>query len=263
MSRCVASRKHGHAMKCEPVFELDCLSLQENAVQVWELKDFSSEQACAAFTRTLSADERQRASAYRREQDRLRFIARRGTLRWLIGGYLDCAPDSLRFQTTRLGKPALLSPDAQSLAGRLAFSVSQTDGTALLAFAWDCRLGVDVERVVGGIDVTGVARQVFSPAESVALDAARRDPSAAFFSTWTRKEALLKALGTGLSGEPRSYSTHGDPRCRATHWAASQEGSIMSGWTCRELATGQDFRGALAVSLDNARVSLNPLPLSM
>ena len=234
------------------------LSLQENTVHVWVLNDALIEPACAALAHTLSPDELQRARAYKREKDRVRFIARRSILRSLIGRYLNCRGESLRFRVAPFGKLALQQLDA----ARLAFNVSQTDGTALLAFAWDCHVGVDVERLIGGMDVTGIGREVFSSIEEAALDAARPDSVAAFFSTWVRKESLLKALGTGLSGEPKSYTTGNDSQLGAGRWIASHKGAKMTGWTCHDLVLRPEFRGSLAVSLDSPGVSLYFFSLS-
>jgi 4'-phosphopantetheinyl transferase len=234
------------------------LSLPENTVHVWVLNDAHIEHACAALAHTLSADELQRACAYKREKDRVRFIARRSILRSLIGRYLDCRGESLRFRVAPFGKLALQQPDG----ARLAFNVSQTDGTALLAFAWDCHVGVDVERLVSGMDVIGIGREVFSSIEEAALDAARPDSATAFFTTWSRKESLLKALGTGLSGEPKSYTTGNDSQLGVGRWTASHKGAALTGWTCLDIDLRPEFHGSLAVSLDSARVSLNLFSLS-
>lgn len=233
------------------------LSLQEKAVHVWVLNDSLIEQVCAALAQTLSPDERHRACAYKRERDRVRFIARRSILRSLIGRYLNCRGESLRFRIAPFGKLALQQPDP----ARLAFNVSQTDGMALLAFAWDCHVGVDVERLASDMDVTGIGREVFSSIEEAALDAAQSDSAATFFSTWVRKESLLKALGTGLSREPRSYTTRNDSQLGVGRWSATHKGAALTGWTCLDIVLRPEFHGSLAVSLDSARVSLNVVTL--
>jgi 4'-phosphopantetheinyl transferase len=188
---------------------------------------------------------------------RNQFVARRGVLRWLIGGCLSCNPESLRFSVTPFGQPILLGRHSE----RLAFSVSQSDGIALLAFGWDCRIGVDVERRVDGLDMPGIGRGIFSPAEQKVLDAARPDSTESLLNIWTRKEALLKALGTGLSGEPATYTTEDDALLGERHWRASHKGTPLSGWTFLDLPLGPQFQGALAVSLEDARVTLQPCPL--
>lgn len=248
------ARRPKSPLLCDP----GRLSLQEKTVHVWVLNDSLIDQACAELAQTLSPDEQQRARAYKLEKDRARFIARRSVLRSLIGRYLNCRGESLRFRIAPFGKLALQQPDA----ARLAFNVSQTDGTALLAFAWDCRVGVDVERLISGMDVTSVGREVFSSIEEAALDAARPDSAAAFFSTWVRKESLLKALGTGLSGESRSYTTSNDSQRGVGRWTASHNGTALTGWTCLDIDLGPEFRGSLTVSLDSARVSLSLFSLS-
>ncbi|WP_373376169.1 4'-phosphopantetheinyl transferase superfamily protein [Cupriavidus nantongensis] len=228
------------------------LALPDGAVQVWRLDDAQVDPACTRLAHTLAADERARALAYRHARHRNGYIARRGLLRWLVGGYLHCRPEALRFIVSAYGKPVLQWPQA-----RLAFSVSHTDGLALLAFARDCRLGVDVERRAGGVkvaDVPGFGRGIFSAQEAQVLARARLSAEA-LLSIWTRKEALLKALGTGLSADPTAYTTEDDWRRGAGHWQASRDGIPMSGWTCLDLDAGAGFRAALAVSLPDASVT--------
>lgn len=186
------------------------------------------------------------------ERRLINFIARRSMLRWLIGAYLRCEPESLHFGVTELGKPALNSPRG----ARLAFNVSHTDGIALLAFALNCRLGIDVERRFGDIDVVNVARGIFSPIEESRLAAARADSTTAFFSIWTRKEALLKALGEGLGAEPTAYTTADSHAPSEGRWHASKNGTPVSGWTCLDLGLGTEVHGAVAVSLYDARVRI-------
>lgn len=228
------------------------LSLPDKAVHVWVLDEHFIGQACSALGYTLSLDERLHARAYKHESDRNNFIARRSMLRWLIGAYLRCNPESLRFSVTVRGKPALQWPrDAW-----LAFNVSHSDGIAVLAFALKCCVGIDVERRIGAIDVVNVGRGIFSPAEESVLAAARPDSAEAFFSIWTRKEALLKALGTGFWLEPTSYTTKDAFALGEGRWRASKNGTLLSGWTCLDLGLGPEVRGALAVSLDDARVTL-------
>ncbi|MGO4152596.1 4'-phosphopantetheinyl transferase family protein [Cupriavidus sp. YAF13] len=234
------------------------LSLPDSAVHVWVLNDYLIEPACSTLAHALSPDERQRARAYRHERNRNAFIARRSLLRWLIGGYLTCRPESLRFCATPFGKPVLQWPHA----AKLAFSVSHTDGMTLLAFAWDCRVGVDVERWIDGLDIAGIGRGIFSPIEEEALEPARPDSAATVLSIWTRKEALLKALGMGLSGEPNAYTTEDDLQIGEGRWRASHHGTAISGWTCLDLVLGPEVRAALAVSLKAASVTFHRCSLS-
>ncbi|MDK3022267.1 4'-phosphopantetheinyl transferase superfamily protein [Cupriavidus taiwanensis] len=230
------------------------LALPDGTVQLWVLEDAQVGPACAQLGHTLAPGERARALAYRHARHCQGYIARRGLLRWLIGGYLHCQPEALRLTASAFGKPVLQWPQAA-----LAFSVSHTDGMALLAFARDCRLGVDVERRAGGLDVPGLGRGIFSAREMQALAHARHGSADTLLRLWTRKEALLKALGTGLSGDPTAYTTEDDRQRGAGHWRAWHHGTAMAGWTCIDLVFGEEIRGALAVSRADACISCQPL----
>ena len=70
----------------------------------------------------------------------------------------------------------------------------------MIALAGHGRIGVDVEERRPCHDPDGAIRTAFAPAEQAELAAARGARKAElFFRLWTLKEALLKALGVGLS----------------------------------------------------------------
>ena len=77
-------------------------------------------------------------------RDRSRFIATRGILRELLGGYVNLAPGHLEFDYGPQGKPTLRTALPQQ---SVQFNVSHSHGVALLAFSVGRRLGVDVELV--------------------------------------------------------------------------------------------------------------------
>jgi 4'-phosphopantetheinyl transferase len=230
------------------------LTLPEKTVQVWVLRDALVESVASELGHVLSPDERQRARRYKREPYRNRFVARRSALRCLLGSYLDRASDAIEFSVTDSGRPYV----QQRGARELAFNVSHTDGMAVMAFAWNCQLGVDVERLIDGIDVAGIGHEVFSVSEERTLNDAHLDPSTTFFRIWTRKEALMKALGAGLSSEAKSFTTRDDSELGEGHWRASKDGIPVTGWTYLDMNLGPQVSGALAVSLEDAEVSVRP-----
>ena len=71
------------------------------------------------------------------------------------------------------------------------------------------RLGVDLARIADLRDA--IPDAALSAAERRRVYAAD-DPAAEAATLWARKEALLKALGTGLRGDPSAVETVGDPR---------------------------------------------------
>ena len=79
---------------------------------------------------------------------------------------------------------------------------------AVLCAVGDSPLGVDVEQIQYDPDL---ARIVLSPRELAATESSQ-DPALAFTELWTRKESLLKLLGTGLPGATGPADTPGDLR---------------------------------------------------
>lgn len=171
-----------------------CPELAANDVHIWRAPlDLPSERL-TALQRVLSAAERQRASRFVRAQDRQRFIAARGHLRVLLGRYLQCQPEQLVFTYNEYGKPAL----ADAAAPR--FNLAHSEGLALYAVSQAQPLGIDVEAECAAVEFEALWTRIASAAEQ-GLWPALPQPlrRRAFFQLWTRKEAVIKALGLGLS----------------------------------------------------------------
>ena len=147
----------------------------------------------------LSPEEKERA-ARGRPGWRRRFLRTRTALRQILAGYCDTVPDEVALRCDERGKPALADSQNGTEAGRaapLAFNLSHSRDLALCIVGEMGEVGVDVERVRADRPLDRLARRYFSPEE---VDFCRRDPgTTGFFRIWTRKEALLKAAGAGLS----------------------------------------------------------------
>jgi len=144
------------------------------------------------------------------------------------------APDRVAIEYGPHGKPLLAAHHP-----RVEFSVSHCGPVAAIAIS-TAPLGVDVERVRHVADVESMAAQVFSADEQRAL-AEAADPSAAFLRGWTRKEAVLKARGTGFSADARELTVSLDEAP-----AFRLEGGKAEGWTLLDVSRG-DHVAALAV----------------
>lgn len=145
----------------------------------------------------LSPDERQRADRFRFPDDRRRFAVARATLRRVLGEVLGRDPKALEFDYGAQGKPALAQPPA---GVPLSFNASHSGERLLVGLVRGGEIGVDIERHRSTVDRDGLVRRYFSVAENACyfgLPDAERDQ--AFFDCWTRKEALVKALGRGLT----------------------------------------------------------------
>lgn len=91
----------------------------------------------------------------------------------------------------------------------LKFNVAHTDNVAVVAIA-DCEVGVDIERA--DRQVTNVQRLLrrLTPEEAQQVESAAC-PREALIKVWTRKEALLKCLGTGIKRGLSSFEVSIEP----------------------------------------------------
>jgi 4'-phosphopantetheinyl transferase len=151
----------------------------------------------------LSSEERARADRFVFEDDRSRYVTGRTALRTLLGQELGLPPAAVPLESSMHGRPL-----CARLRGRLDFNLSNSGDVAVIAMAPQENVGVDVETFRPVHDALGLSRHYFSSTESrnlEQLDPAQRDR--AFLTCWTRKEAVLKATGLGLSIAPASVET--------------------------------------------------------
>jgi len=153
----------------------------------------------------LDANERARAARFHFERHRGRYVSAHVALRRLLAERTGRDAASLAFEMGAYGKPTLAGEP------RCAFSLSHSEDLALVALADDGEIGVDLERVRPLPDLDTLARQCLTAHECRELEAvAPGDRSRALLQRWTRKEACLKALGTGLQIEPSTFAIDGD-----------------------------------------------------
>ncbi|WKB53896.1 4'-phosphopantetheinyl transferase family protein [Eleftheria terrae] len=154
----------------------------------------------ATRQQVLSDEERARAARFVFERDQRRFTAAHCLLRERLAQASGLPPAALRFQQGPHGKPYLLD------APGLSFNLSHSGDWAAVVVAPGGEVGVDVEVIRTMSDVVALTRGNFTPQENdelLALPEAERE--AAFLCGWTRKEACLKALGSGLSLPAASF----------------------------------------------------------
>jgi 4'-phosphopantetheinyl transferase len=145
----------------------------------------------------LDKKEQARWQRHRHPRPRREFGLCRAALRAILCRQLGCNNDELAFDTSNYGKPVAL---VCGIPASISFNVSHSGKHGLLAFAPEGRIGVDVEERVTRHDLDGEIRTVFAPGERAELALAHGDRKVhLFFSLWTMKEALIKALGMGLS----------------------------------------------------------------
>lgn len=193
----------------------------------------------------LSSEERARAQRFLVEPPRRAFILTRGTLRLLLGKYLDRAPRELSFRYTEFGKPLM------NEGNQLRFNVSHTNGMALLAFVKGPELGVDIEKIRPVKDLKDLANRFFSVSERQKLNEleAEDELQAAFFRCWTRKEAYIKGKGEGLSIPLHQFDVSLEPGEQQALIATRPDPSEARRWLLRDINVDPCYMAALAIEV--------------
>src|ERR1022692_291478 len=227
------------------------LAFPANRVDIWKLHlDHAvTEKPCA---NVLSADEQARASRFHFEKDQIHFARCRSALRNLLAAYLTMPPDMIQFEYQASGKPQLA---AKQNPNALQFNVSHSGGVALIAIGSEHRLGVDIEKIRRDVDTEALAERFFSIRERDGLRAFPQDLRVrGFFACWTRKEAFLKATGTGLSFPLADFSvtTHPDRDPKLEEL----EGNFDAGkpWLLKDLGVGDAHHATVAIDHPQARL---------
>jgi 4'-phosphopantetheinyl transferase len=159
--------------------------------------------ADSAALETLSSRERARAARFVFAEHRHRFELAHIALRLVLSARLGIPAAQVEFFEGPHGKPSLAT-DVD-----LAFNMSHSDALALIMIARLPRgseIGVDIEALRPVKDARSLAAIHFTRTEQVELEACSpEEGDRLFLSGWTRKEACLKAVGSGLSIAPSTF----------------------------------------------------------
>ena len=214
-------------------------------VEVWRLDCARRRDAGLVFRSALDAPERARLRIMRDAGARLRFSAGRWLVRRVLARRLGCTEAEVELAVGAHGRPSLA-------AGGIDFNLSHAGSLVVLAVG-TVRVGIDVETTNRSRDWRAIARRFFSPVEFAAIEACdEAERRTAFFRAWTRKEAFVKALGTGLATGFARFDVSIGPRPALT--GARIDGVDASEWSIRDLAAGPDHLGAVAMRTTRPRV---------
>lgn len=182
----------------------------------------------AELEQTLSPEEWTRAGRFHFAEDVRRFVVRRGMLRHLLGGLIGLAPADVCFAFGPQGKPRLAPPCDRS---GVHFNLSDSGDMALLAWTIGGEIGVDLEQIRPMPDALALAQRFFAKDEEAWLRQAPEDErDAAFFRCWTCKEAVVKAMGDGLTAPLQSFVAAHWTTPPAVRWAASDTSTAPNHW---------------------------------
>ena len=218
----------------------DTTELEPWTVELWLAWLDSEPDTFARLEATLSDEERERA-AEKESASRCRFITARGILRELLAAYAGVLPTELAFEYSEHGKPSAFTATGSGPR----FNISHTGDLALFAFSSDLELGVDVEQVRARPSLDEIAGKYFSAAEAEMVAGLMDEERDSLFATyWTRKEALYKAIGTGIATRPGTVDLSG-MGADGAEVSCDAEGDGDGRWFVRDIEVEDGFRAAL------------------
>ena len=186
-------------------------ALLEGGCEIWiaSISEFTEHQA--ALDGVLTPDERAHVHQIRGGRATARLS--RGLLRLILARYLNLPPAEIEIDRScpdcgrSHGRPRLWRRPETAIEA-IEFSVTHGGDLLVLAFASNAPVGVDVEPI-------GALEDVCAELLDFTLTAAERlrllevpapQRKRIFLRHWTGKEAILKALGTGLDVEPQAVT---------------------------------------------------------
>jgi 4'-phosphopantetheinyl transferase len=217
--------------------------LGPKAIHVWTLAVRSLHTKLPEPRDLLSSEELERWQRFRFDVDRQRFAVGREGLRILLAGYTEADPTSLCFAPSDMGKPQLSHP-----ATDLRFNLSHSHEYIMVAVTRHREIGVDLEFQREAIEIDQLADRFFSSSERNYLkQVVPRDRSKRFFQLWTAKEALVKAMGSGLAIPLSSFDVDLHPISGARLIATRPDAGQAARWNLQTIPAPEGYVAALGV----------------
>jgi 4'-phosphopantetheinyl transferase len=193
------------------------------------LSDRAVAQAESSLTSAEIARARRGTPAVHRRR-----VLLRAALRSTLGVELGMDPARVPLHTTPSGRPFI--PSSVAGAG-VDVSCSASGDLGAVAVGRSVRIGIDVETVAPWSPEV-LEEAWLSGSERVALT---RLPAslraAAATRSWTQKEAVLKAAGTGLRADPA-----------ATVTTVGRKDGVVAGWQIRDVPVPDGWLASLALA---------------
>jgi 4'-phosphopantetheinyl transferase len=165
--------------------------LAANAIHVWRLQLHELPE-----TLLLAREEEERAARMRHEPSRRIFLHTRTMLRRILALYTGEPAEKLPLVISEQGKPSLDFENAP------CFNLSHSGDIGLIAITRAAHVGIDLEMLRDVTRPDRIAKTYFTPNEQATLASLPESLQLdAFHACWTRKEAYVKATGTGIANQ--------------------------------------------------------------
>jgi 4'-phosphopantetheinyl transferase len=139
----------------------------------------------------ISGYEKLRAEKFYFKTDRDTYLTSHAILRLVLADYLNTNPINIKYINGKNNKPGLEGDP-------IYFNISHAKEAFAIAVSKDFYVGIDLEYIDENLEIHPIAKSFFGEKEREYIFRSKIEARDRFFLLWTRKEALLKALGIGL-----------------------------------------------------------------
>ena len=165
----------------------------DNIVDIWQVITNRDVKDTSALTDILDQAEFARYQKLHHKFQQT-YLLSHVACREILASYLNIQANDIVYKKNQYGKPDL--DHNQSLK----FNMSHSHDMAIIAISNNTEIGVDLEFIKRNSSWKKIARRFFSEPEIHFLfNQPEQHQQTLFFQIWTRKEAFIKALGTGFA----------------------------------------------------------------
>jgi len=222
---------------------INSIEIHPDAIHIWQKILTPQLSTVQNYYNLLSESEKSTANLYRFEEDRTRYIVSRGALRTLLQHYISINTQDIELIENPQGKPFI---NPQQNKNDLQFNLSHSKNCILIAITMAADIGIDVEfqKEVKPEEVDiAFTKDELNLLNSLSDEAQQQ----ALFNIWTRKEAVLKAVGKGFSISPSAV--HVGLENTSIHLENKE-------WFIHPLIVADGYSAAVALDSDKVNLTL-------
>ena len=167
--------------------------LANDCIEIWQadLNEYMFLKFNSCF-QILSKEEKENANSFKMDYHRKCYILSHVILRLLLSKYTGIIPELIEIHKNKYGKPFIKSDE-------LKFNISHSKDKLAIAMA-SFEVGIDIEYINPNFDIYEIIDITLSESEKLNIKKLEFSlQNKQFYKYWTQKEALLKAMGTGIN----------------------------------------------------------------
>lgn len=150
-----------------------------------------------SYSKVFSLLNWKKINSYLQKKDQLRAFASELLQKYWLPSILGVHPQQLELNLTKDMKPYITKP--KNISKAISFNVSHSGEYVAIAVSFDSKIsiGIDIELIQDDFPILEAKSLVFSKSEQAQIGTSVSE----FFKLWTKKEALIKAIGYGFNHE--------------------------------------------------------------